>query len=419
MNKDRDNGIEELLAKVGSVRIYSVTEINNRVKDVIGENFSSIWVAGEVSNLRVPSSGHMYFTLKDDRCQISAIIWRSQAARLRFDIRDGLSLVIQGELDVYPPQGRYQIICRQVYPKGVGALDLAFRKLKEKLAKEGLFDPERKRPLPYLPRRIGIVTSGTGAAIRDMLKTIEQRCPFAPVLVRPAQVQGEGAAEDIARAIQELNYVEDIDVIIVGRGGGSLEDLWAFNEEAVARAIFNSRAPVVSAVGHQTDFTIADFVADQRALTPTDAGRHVVPDRQHIAEQLQSLSKRLARGLTTRLNRAKDSLDSLSRSYVMRKPMDMVRSREQKLDELSTQFQRAGGELLQHRRNQLDNISARLEGLSPTKVLARGYSITIRENNGKIVRDASEVAPGDKLKTVLQKSSLRSTVETASGDNEE
>ena len=418
LNRENGGGLDELLAKAGSIRILTVTEINNRIRDVIEENFSSVWVAGEVSNLRVPSSGHCYFTLKDERSQISAIIWRSQAARLRFDIKDGMSVVIQGELDVYPPMGRYQVICRQVYPKGVGELDLAFRRLKEKLAKEGLFDLERKRPLPFLPRRIGIVTSATGAAIRDMLKTIEERCPFIPILVRPARVQGEGAAEDIALAIKELNSVEDIDVIIVGRGGGSIEDLWAFNEEIVARAIFNSSAPVVSAVGHQTDFTISDFVADARALTPTDAGRLVAPDRNQLIEQIRSMSTRLARGLAGRLERARDSLDSLARSYVFRRPMDMIRLREQRLDDLAVELQRAGREHVADRLNRLENIAARLEALSPKGVLARGYSITIRANDGKIVRGASDVAPGESVKTILGRGSLRSTVDSVSGDEE-
>ncbi len=407
-----------LLSSGKSIRVYTVSELTAEIKGKLEQAFPVVWVAGEISNVRRPASGHVYLTLKDERAQIALVIWRAIAAAIPFEIRDGMAVIVQGELTVYPPQGQYQISCRQLFPKGVGALELAFRQLKEKLLKQGLFAPERKRPIPFLPRRIGIVTSRSGAALRDMLKVLSKRCPFVPVLICPTRVQGEGAAQEIAAAIADMNRMEEVDVLIVGRGGGSLEDLWAFNEEVVARAIFHSRIPVVSAVGHEVDVTIADFVADMRALTPTDAAQRVVPDREQLIEHLHSLRTRLAQATRRKLSRAREAILAIARSYAFRQPLELIRREERRLDDFCEQFAQAGRRLLPDRRHALDVLSTRLEALGPRNVLARGYSITMLEKNGKIVRQATQVSPGDALRTVLGDGSIRSTIEsTSAGEN--
>ena len=273
--------------------IWTVSELTQKVKTRLEADFGEVWVEGEISNLRRPSSGHSYFTLKDDKSQIRAVIFRFMGRYLKFEPQDGMLVICRGKMSVYEPRGEYQLILDYMEPKGVGALQLAFEQLKEKLGKEGLFATDHKKPLPYLPRKIGIVTSSTGAAVRDILNVIGRRFPTMSILISPVKVQGEGSAPEIARAIDGLNLMDDIDVIIVARGGGSLEDLWSFNEECVARAIYRSSIPVVSAVGHEIDFTIADFVADLRAPTPSAAGELVVRDKGELVNFIESLSDRL------------------------------------------------------------------------------------------------------------------------------
>jgi len=399
-----------------SERVYTVSELTREVRATLEDGFPAVWVVGEVSNVRRPASGHVYLTLKDDRAQIASVIWRSTAARILYDVRDGMQALAFGNITVYEPRGQYQMIIRRLEPKGIGALQLAFQQLKERLAAEGLFDPAHKKPLPAFPRTIGIVTSATGAAIRDILNVIDRRFPRVRVLLYPCRVQGEGAAEEIAAGIAALNRIQDIDVAIVGRGGGSLEDLWAFNEEVVARAIHASRIPIVSAVGHEIDFTIADFVADRRALTPTEAGELVVPELDRLLETLDETRVRLARALTTHVARARERLDGLARSYGLRRPLELVRQREQQLDDLAQRIVRALGEGLRARRQTTDALAGRLETLSPLHVLARGYSITVRPSNGHALRDAGEVNPGDLILTRLHKGTLRSKVMSAASD---
>ena len=388
-------------------RPLTVSELNRRVRETLEDRIGAVWVVGEITGLRRPSSGHVYLSLKDASAQVSAVMWRGPASRLPFKLEDGLAVVVQGGLSVYEPRGQYQIILRHVQPKGVGALQLAFLQLKEKLEAEGLFDPARKRPLPGIPNRIGIVTSATGAAIRDMLRTIYSRFPGARTLLRPALVQGESAAADIAEGIADLNRVPDVDVIIIGRGGGSLEDLWPFNEEVVARAIAASRVPIISAVGHEVDVTISDLVADRRALTPTDGGQIVVPEKRRLTADLDGLRTRLAQALLRRVTSAREKLDGLASSYGFRRPLDRVRRSEQTVDELGQRLFRAMEGRVPALRERVSALEARLRALSPEDVLRRGYSITFHAD-GRVARRAEDVRPGERLRTRLSEGEVLS-----------
>jgi exodeoxyribonuclease VII large subunit len=398
-----------------NAKVFTVAEVNAAARTVIEDGFPNVWVAGEVSNLTRASSGHLYFTLKDAEAELKAVMWRGSALRLRFEPSAGLHLLARGNLTIYPQKGNFQLVCAELHPKGEGALDLALRQLREKLFKIGWFAPERKKPLPRFPRRIAVVTSPTGAAVRDMLEMICRRWPLAEVVVVPVRVQGDDACDEIAEAVYTLNKLRladrlAVDVMIVGRGGGSLEDLWAFNEEVVARAIFDSAIPVVSAVGHETDVTIADLVADHRALTPTHAATDVCPDRQDLLVELRDWQKRLAGGLVRKLEIARRRLTDLANRRVIRLPLDRVRERERRLDELTKRLERSGRRRIQQGREKADAIGARLHAISPLNVLARGYSVTQTEV-GALVRDASEVRPGDRIKTRLHRGRLVSRVE--------
>ncbi|MBI4617730.1 MAG: exodeoxyribonuclease VII large subunit [Planctomycetes bacterium] len=371
--------------------------------------FERVLVAGEVSGMRRAGSGHVYLTLKDDGAQISAVLWRSQASRLRFDLTDGLEVVAEGTVDVYPPRGQYQLVVSRLSPKGIGPRELAFRQLYERLKKEGLFDPARKRRLPAFPVALGVVTSRTGAAIQDILNVLTRRWPLARVFVVPTRVQGEGAAEEIARAIALANRSHpELDLLIVGRGGGSLEDLWAFNEEPVARAIHDSRIPVISAVGHEIDVTIADLVADVRAQTPTEAAQISVPCREDILARLSETGDSLARALRRRCDVARGRLELLSRSRVFADPLAEIRERESRLDEIAERLEREVRRRTQALADRTAALEARLEGVSPLAVLGRGYSVTTR--NGKVVRDPDELAPGNRVETRVMGGSFASEV---------
>ncbi len=287
-------------------RVLSVGELTDQIKGTLEGQFPAVWVSGEISNFSRPQSGHCYLTLKDDQAQIRAVLWRTSAAKVRFDLHDGLEVICQGSLDVYGPRGSYQLVIRQIEPKGMGALELALRKLRERLTAEGLFAAERKRPLPRFPRRIAFVTSPTGAAIRDFLEVLRRRWAGVHVLIVPVRVQGPGAGDEIAAGIELVNRLSDpIDVLVVGRGGGSLEDLWSFNEEVVVRAIHASRIPIVSAVGHEIDVTLSDLVADVRALTPSEAAERVVPAAEELLDFLRRQEQRLATALRARLTSAR------------------------------------------------------------------------------------------------------------------
>jgi exodeoxyribonuclease VII large subunit len=384
----------------GPRRPLSVSELTGQIKDLIEGAFPQVWVTGEISNCARPRSGHCYLTLKDDQAQLSAVIWRPTMARLRFELHDGLEVICRGNLGLYPPQGKYQLIVQEIQPKGIGALELALRQLREKLAKEGLFDPARKRPLPRFVRKIAVVTSPSGAAIRDFLEVLRRRWRGTDVLIVPVRVQGEGAAEEIAAAIDAVNRIRaPIDCLVVTRGGGSLEDLWAFNEEIVCRAIYRSRIPVISAIGHEIDVTLSDLVADVRALTPSEAAERVAPAAEEIAAQLAHYGRRLLGTLRARHSSARASLETLAGHRLFRRPYERLQLAARQLDELQAAADRAAGNRVLRAREAIASLSARLESLSPLAVLGRGYSLTRRVEGGPAIRDARELSVGDLLLT--------------------
>lgn len=417
MSEEQSNLLDRL--REDKKKILTVSELTANIKFLLEGEFKSVWIAGELSNVRIPSSGHCYLTLKDAGAQIAAVIWRSTLDRVRFKIEDGIKVIVRGSITVYEPRGNYQIVIDRIEPEGVGALQLAFLQLKEKLQKEGLFDVARKRPIPFLPRRIGIVTSPTGAAIQDMLNVISRRFPGVEIVFAPVRVQGDAAREEIAAAIRNLNLLNagrlrgvpktEIDVMIVGRGGGSLEDLWAFNEEIVARAIYASEIPVISAVGHEIDFTIADFVADLRALTPSEAGEKVVPRKDQLLATLEVHGSALANAVRNRLLLAHGQLDALARSYGFRQPLEMVHREQQRLDDVSARIFSAAMVMVSTTKERLAGIAGRLNNLSPLKVLARGYSVTTK--NGGILKNAADVSAGDEIETRLHKGNIKSRVQ--------
>lgn len=393
-------------------RVLTVSEVTDQIKDMLETSFPNVWIEGEISNFSRPRSGHCYLTLKDDEAQLPAVIWRSTASRLRFDLHDGLEVVCLGHLDVYPPRGRYQLIVREIEPKGIGALELAFRQLRDKLAKEGLFEPGYKKPLPAFSRRIAVVTSATGAAIRDFLEVLRRRWRGTDVWLVPVRVQGEGAAEEIAAAINQVNRLaEPPDCVVVTRGGGSLEDLWAFNEEIVVRAIFASTIPVVSAIGHEIDVTLSDLVADVRALTPSEAAELVAPAADELAARLGQVQKRLAAALRGRVGTMQARLEAVARHRLFRRPLELVFERGRRLDELAGRQERAMGRRMEVARAKLEATAAQLDSLSPLGVLGRGYSITERIDSGDVVRDAAQLAPGDLIRTRLGRGQAVSRVE--------
>jgi exodeoxyribonuclease VII large subunit len=393
------------------VTVLSIGDLTRQVKGLIEGEFPEIWVSGEVSNLARPSSGHLYLTLKDSEAQLRTVIYRGVALRLKFDLKDGMEVIARGRLNVYVPRGEYQFSVEQLQPKGIGPLELAFQQLREKLFTKGYFDPKRKKRLPRFPKRVVLVTSPTGAAVRDMLEVLGRRWPATEVWVCPVPVQGDGAGLKIAEAIGRLNRILGIDVLIVGRGGGNLEDLWAFNEECVAQAIFASHIPVVSGVGHETDHTIADMVADVRALTPTEAAERVVPSRDELLDGLRGLQGQMRALLQQRVTRVRQWLDDVARRRYFRQPLERVRDEERRLDDWSDRLGRALRQRLVLARQRVEKEAARLETLSPLNVLSRGYSLTRKEGDATVVRSAEQVQPGDRLVTTVQHGRIVSRVE--------
>ena len=460
----------ELFPAETTRRVLTVSELTTQVKRLLEKSIGLLWVTGEVTNLRVQSSGHVYFTLKDANAQLNCVLFRGESVENRDLLQDGQKLVVQGDLTVYEPRGQYQLVVRAVELQGVGALQLAFERLKRKLQAEGLFAPERKRPLPKYPQRIGLVTSPTGAAIRDVLHVIQRRNPALEIIFVPCRVQGDGAAQEIATAIRLLNefdagqasrltgqagHLSYLDLLLITRGGGSLEDLWAFNEEVVARALFESAVPVVSAVGHEIDFTISDFVADVRAATPSAAAEIITEgafaSRQFVAEASDWMAQRIHRRLEReeenfrqwtqrllrlhprrRLNEKLQLLDDLqtgllrgvksrwrqcqvlwhnSHQRLLRvRPAQLLERRHQRLRELDRRLREQIVQRLKGHQNRFATLEARLRLLSPTNVLERGYSITSDAATGKVIRGAGEVSPGQPLKTRLKKGEIRSVV---------
>ena len=394
-----------------SPRVLTVGQLTALIEGTLESQFQAVWVSGEISEVSRPHSGHVYFTLKDSQAQIRGVIWRSTAQRLRFKIEEGQQVVCLGDIDVYPPRGSYQLVVRQVEPKGLGALQLAFQQLQQRLSAEGLFDPRHKKPLPPFPRRVGFVTSPTGAAIRDFLEVAARRFRGVQILVIPARVQGECAADEIVRGIQLANRLRPpLDVLVVGRGGGSVEDLWCFNEEAVVRAIFASRVPVVSAVGHEIDVTLSDLAADVRALTPSEAAERVIPSADELTARLHQFQRRMNSVLRSRATAARMRLDQLARSRVLRNPKSLLSDLVRRVDELDQLALRAIQRRLAAASDRVGATAARLESLSPLAVLSRGYSVTTRASDGQIVRDSGDVQPGEEIHTRLARGEVVSRV---------
>ena len=436
-------------------RGLTVSELTERIQGVLETEFLDVWVEGEISNLKLATSGHWYFSLKDEQAQLAAVVWRNDTRLVRFRPKDGMKVLARGQLRVYPPRGAYQLSVQVLEPLGKGSLQQAFEELKQKLEQEGLFDPARKRPLPMLPRRIGVVTSPTGAVLRDILRVLRSRYADLEVLVYPALVQGEGAAAEIAQGIRALNRLGGLDVILLARGGGSLEDLWAFNEEAVARAIAASGIPTISAVGHETDFTIADFVADLRAATPSAAAERVVQAKEELQARVRALDERRDGALRLRLARVRARVEAAAAHRVFAAERGRLRILAQRTDELarraetgllrSVERARAHERRLrerleafrldrqlaarrerlerqrdrlavlfraetERRRSRLGRLAASLDGLSPLSVLGRGYALVFQEARGRLVRDAAEVEAGEALRIRLHKGALRATI---------
>jgi exodeoxyribonuclease VII large subunit len=364
-------------------KILSVTELTRQIKGVLEKGFSNVWIQGEISNFKLHSSGHLYFTLKDDQSQISAVMWRSRAAQLMFRPNDGMKVLIRGNITVYEPRGNYQIDCYQIQPLGKGELQIAFEQLKQKLYDEGLFSEDFKKPLPEYPRSIGIVTSPTGAAIRDMISVLRRRFPAIEIILVPVKVQGIGASEEIADAIALLNEQNLVNVMIVGRGGGSLEDLWAFNEEVVARAIFSSKIPVISAVGHEIDFSISDFVSDLRAPTPSAAAELVVKDKNDVVELIRNFCYTMSNSMNNSIDSYRQTIAHLTQSYSFNKPHDMLRQRSQLIDDLHRRLEQNLVHNFKIAKYQSNSLSTRINSLNPKLVLKRGYAI-IRQEHGII-----------------------------------
>jgi exodeoxyribonuclease VII large subunit len=453
----------ELFPREATRRVFSVSELTAQVRRLLEQHLGQVWVGGEVTNFRAQSSGHIYFTLKDATAQLACVLFRGEAVAHRDLLQDGQKVLLQGDLTVYEARGQYQLIVRAVELQGIGALQIAFERLKQKLQAEGLFAPERKRPLPRFPQRVGLVTSPTGAAIRDVLHVIERRFAGLEIVLAPCRVQGEGAAEEIAAALRLLNEWNaapppggGLDLILVTRGGGSLEDLWAFNEEVVARAIHESALPVVSAVGHEIDFTISDFVADARAATPSAAAEILtegyVASRQFVADavdrlrlsarrqtgqrrdELEQLAQRLGRvhprrrvqeqlqyldELQTALLRAvkqalrdrRTACQHLRQRLAAVKPSLLLAQRRQRVGELGRRLRERVRVRLSDHRSLFTNLGARLRLLSPQNVLERGYSITMDAASGRVIRAARDARRGQKLRTRLKEGEVRSVVE--------
>jgi len=439
-------------------RVWTVRDLVAAVRTHIEREYTDAWVEGEISNFRAQNSGHLYFTLKDQGGQISVVVFRSSARLLRFRPADGMQVVVRGRVTIYEDRGQLQIIAEYVEPQGAGALQIAFEQLKAKLEAEGLFEASRKKPIPALPQRIGIVTSPQAAALRDILNILQRRHHSVNVLIYPAQVQGEAAASEVASGVRHFSRARSVDVIIVARGGGSAEDLAAFNDEGLARVVAASGLPVISAVGHETDFTIIDFVADLRAPTPSAAAEMVIRSRQEVEDQVTELDARLQRGMRYRLLMGRQQLTELARHGAFGRMMDLIRRRQQKVDDLAfrlahaqrglleTQRRRfeslaaavrhcdlrlvlsgirkeldakvasmaaAARSLLLHRRARFERLSSQMEALSPVAILERGYALVF-DASGKLVKDSAQVKSGEDVSARLARGKIVATVKKTS-----
>ncbi len=430
----------EINSLVKPDKIYAVSEVTRMIKQELESAFPLLWVEGEISNFYRHQSGHLYFTLKDERSQLRSVMFRSMAQKVPFELEDGLQLVCRGQINVYEPRGEYQLLVEVVEPKGKGALQLAFEQLREKLKKEGLFDPKFKKKLPLLPKKVGIVTSPRGAAIVDILRTIERRFARLHILIYPVRVQGEGAADEIVEGIDYLGRLPDIDAIIVGRGGGSIEDLWAFNEEKVARSIFSCSVPVISAVGHEIDFTIADFVADIRASTPSVAAEILIEKEQSFEERIKNLEKRMIHHQRYFLQEQRHQVFSLAQHRAFQNMKIKLLNLEQKVDDLETKAwntirdtqkkiaedksatflmeEKMRGMLrrmLQHFQAQWERLSAQLHNLSPLNILKKGYALCWRDGGQYLIRKIDEVKKEEELTVSFYKGEFNCLVKKIDG----
>lgn len=393
-----------------AIQPVSVTQLTQYIKLLLDrdEILSQTCVRGELSNFKAHSSGHLYFTLKDEGAVISCVMFRSDAMKLRFRPESGMKVILYGRVSLFPKSGQYQVYVTNMQPDGVGALAVAFEQLKRRLHEEGLFDPNHKKPLPRYPQRVALVTSPTGAAVRDMIRILGRRWPMSEVLVCPVRVQGEGAAEEIADMLDYVDKHGLADVIITGRGGGSMEDLWAFNEEIVARAIWRCHTPVISAVGHEPDVTIADYVADVRAATPSNGAELAVRDSETLQNALRQLQVRMEQAQIQKINRQRQRLDTLSKSRVMRQPDAYLQQRELHLEMLRQRLEHSGEVLLAKNRQRFERTAAKLDALSPLKVLGRGYAMVTRED--AVIRETAQLSPGDTITVSLSDGTAQCTV---------
>ena len=399
--------------------ILSVTQLNTYIKSRFDgdEKLSNIFISGEISNFTDHyRSGHLYLTLKDEKCAVSAVMFARYAARLRFKPQDGMKVIVRGRVSVYEATGRYQLYIEDMQPEGVGALSIAFEQLKNKLLKEGLFAPEHKKPLPRFPERIGVITSPTGAAVHDIVTVLGRRYPVAQIVFCPVLVQGENAAPQIVDALARFNRIDGADVIILGRGGGSIEDLWAFNEECVARAVAASHIPVISAVGHETDFTICDFAADLRAPTPSAAAELAVPDGAELLYSVLYQKDRLSHAMSSKIDSSKEKIDTLLKSQVFRSPLEAVENRKINLDGTVSRLNKAAEDKIKKVRAGLAEMGGRLNALSPLAVLSRGYA-AVYEKGGKAVSGVKDVSVNDNVIIQMADGSLGCTVNTKSIKN--
>lgn len=392
--------------------VFGVAEVNQLVKQLLdGEPMlQNIYVRGELSNYKMYPSGHHYFTLKDTDGALRCVMFRGQASRLRFRPENGMQVIARGRITVFPRDGAYQLYCDALTPEGAGDLAVAFEQLKAKLHAEGLFDPAHKKPLPRYPQRIAVVTSAAGAAVHDMIRILRRRYPIAKVILLPVRVQGAEAPPEIAGAIRYADRWKIGDVIITGRGGGSMEDLWAFNDERVARAIYDCETPIISAVGHEPDVTISDFVADARASTPSNAAEIAVPDQMELLRWLRGAGDRMVQCETGRLEAARQRLDNLASKRVMRDQLAYVQDKRMELAHLQQRLGDLSGALLSRRRQRFSALAAALDAMSPLKVLGRGYAVA-RSQDGTILKSGREVAPGDRVSVTLSEGGFDAVVE--------
>ncbi len=396
-------------------KIFTVTQLTSYLKGLVESDpiLRQVWVQGEISNFTLHSSGHMYFTVKDDQARLRCVMFRTENRRLKFQPADGLAVIVGGRIGIYPKNGEYQLYVEQMEPAGVGSLYLAYEELKKRLAGEGLFDPDCKKAIPGFPRKIGIITSPTGAAVRDIIRIVRRRCPVVDLLVIPAQVQGEAAPRSLCEALRLAGSVPGLDLLIIGRGGGSIEELWAFNDEEVVRAVASCPLPVISAVGHETDFTITDLAADLRAPTPSGAAEMAVPELRELRRRLLLMEERLRSAALQMLERKRNLLEFMEKHPVLREPHRWLDERRQRVDEIWDGLVRTVQSRLEKARAALERNLAALDALSPLATLRRGYSICRKKVDGRIVREAGEVSPGEKVRVLLSRGELVCTVEEA------